>query len=72
MNVLVTGGSGFIGCHLVKNLLNEGHAVTVIDNFSTGRKENLSDSLDKIKLIEADISIRGDWSKAFKLSLIHI
>tara|TARA_A100001015_G_scaffold132735_1_gene147266 strand:+ start:591 stop:1568 length:978 start_codon:yes stop_codon:yes gene_type:complete len=66
MNVLVTGGSGFIGCHLIKNLLNEGHAVTVIDNFSTGRKENLSDSLNKIKLIEADISIRGEWCKAFK------
>jgi UDP-glucose 4-epimerase len=42
MNVLVTGGAGFIGSHLVDRLLTDGHAVTALDNLSTGRVENLA------------------------------
>jgi len=42
MRVLVTGGAGFIGSHLSERLVKDGHSVTVIDNFSTGRASNLS------------------------------
>jgi len=42
MKVLVTGGAGFIGSNLVDKLINEGHKVFVIDNLSTGKKENLN------------------------------
>jgi len=41
MNVIISGGAGFIGSHLVELMLDAGHKVTVLDNFSTGRPENL-------------------------------
>jgi len=53
--IFITGGAGFIGSHIVENLLNDGHQVTVYDNFSSGRKENLKSVIKDIKLIEADI-----------------
>jgi nucleoside-diphosphate-sugar epimerase len=53
--VLVTGGGGFLGSHLVERLLAEGHRVRVLDNFATGRRENLLHILDEIELIEGDI-----------------
>ncbi len=52
---LVTGGAGFIGSHLVGELVSRGKEVRVFDNFSTGKKENLSPYLGRIELIEGDI-----------------
>ena len=65
MKSIVTGGAGFIGSHLVDKLLDMGHEVIVLDNFSTGRKENLSHVDGGIQLVECDLSVKGDWIKEF-------
>jgi UDP-N-acetylglucosamine 4-epimerase len=55
--VLVTGGAGFIGSNLVESMLNSGNHVVCLDNFSTGKRENLTGFKDnsRFKLIEGDI-----------------
>ena len=53
--VLVTGGASFIGSHLVDKLVELSASVTVVDDLSNGKKENLADSLDKIKFIHNDL-----------------
>ena len=58
MRILVTGGAGFIGAHLVKRLLAVGHQVVVLDNFSSGLRENLKDL--PVELIKADIAAPFD------------
>ncbi len=52
---LVTGGSGFIGSHAVDELLRRGERVRVLDNLSTGRKQNVAHILDRIEFFEMDI-----------------
>jgi len=52
---LITGGAGFIGSNLAQELVQRGHQVRVVDNFLTGKKENIAFLLDKIELIEGDI-----------------
>jgi len=54
-NVMVTGGAGFIGSTLVRELLKEGAKVIVFDNFLSGKRINLKEVEDKIKIIEGDI-----------------
>jgi len=66
MKSIVTGGAGFIGSHLVDQLIELGHEVIVLDNFSTGRRDNLEHVKNKIILIECDLSINGDWIHYFK------
>ena len=48
MHILVTGGAGFIGTNLIKQLLSEGHQITSIDNYSTGKKENEQEGVNYI------------------------
>lgn len=57
MKILITGGAGFIGSHLTEELLKKGYSVSIIDNLSTGRMENLQSCLanDNLKFIEGDI-----------------
>jgi UDP-glucose 4-epimerase len=52
---LVTGGAGFIGSHIVRSLLARGDRVKVLDNFSTGKWENLAAIKDDVEIIDADI-----------------
>ena len=63
---IVTGGAGFIGSHLVDALLAENIAVRVIDNYSTGRPENLAHVAGQVELVEADFAKPGSWQKLFQ------
>jgi nucleoside-diphosphate-sugar epimerase len=64
MKYLITGGAGFIGCNLARFILDKGHEVVVLDNFSTGKRNNLTAILDKITLIEGDIRCRNTLDRA--------
>jgi len=55
MKFVVTGGAGFVGSHLVKLLVNEGHKITVIDNLHKGKMENLSSVINEIRFEKMDI-----------------
>ena len=61
---LVTGGAGFIGCNLVRHLLEKGQDVVVVDNFATGKPENIADFKDRVEFIEGDIRDRKTMERA--------
>ncbi len=62
--MLVTGGAGFIGSHLAERLVELGHDVRVLDNFTTGRRENVAHLEGRIDLIEGDIRDPGTAARA--------
>lgn len=66
--ILVTGGAGFIGSHLTEALLKVGHLVQVLDNFSTGKRENLAfnERYPSFEIIEGDIRDLAVCQKAVK------
>ena len=57
--VLVTGGAGFIGSHLVEALVESGHSVRVLDNLSTGHRANLADVEKQIRFFEGNVQDQG-------------
>jgi nucleoside-diphosphate-sugar epimerase len=63
---LVTGGAGFIGSHLVEYLQNRGERVRVLDNFSTGKMENVEPFLEHIDLVKGDVRDRKACEEAVK------
>ena len=74
MNILITGGLGFIGTNLVQHLLKNDHKITVLDNFYTGSKDNLKKYLKNpnIKIIEHDvrykIKLDNNFDQIFNLA----
>ena len=70
MNILVTGGAGFIGSNLVDRLVEEGHKVVVIDNLSTGKTENVHSKANFYKLDICDKKIR-DIFKSEKIEVVY-
>ena len=52
---LVTGAAGFIGSHIAETLVAQGDRVRVLDNFSTGKRQNIAPLLDRIDLVEGDL-----------------
>ena len=61
---LVTGGAGFIGSNLARFILDKGHEVVVLDNYATGKPENLQEIADRIEMIEGDIRDRPTVDRA--------
>ena len=74
MNILVTGGAGFIGSHLVDRLLSEGNFVVAYDNLSLGRLENLEEASKNpnFKFVEGDILDREKFWNVFKTNNFDI
>ena len=65
---LITGGAGFIGSSIAEHLIKEGHYVRILDNFFSGKEENLDFAkhlgIDKFELIRGDITNADDANKA--------
>jgi UDP-glucose 4-epimerase len=75
-HVLVTGGAGFIGSHLVERILDEGDKVTVLDNLSTGTLRNLDSSIrnESLTVIKGDITMSADVASSLREvgSVVHL
>jgi len=70
MRVLVTGGAGFIGSHIVDALLGSGHQVLVLDDLSTGHRSNVPDGADLLTIDIRDANAVGEAFRAFKPDVV--
>jgi UDP-glucose 4-epimerase len=66
MHTLVTGGAGFIGSHIVEELLRRGDTVRILDNFSTGLRNNLEGFLENVEILEGDLRDGDKVKKAVR------
>ncbi|MFS0751281.1 SDR family oxidoreductase [Oceanobacillus sp. 1P07AA] len=63
---LVTGGAGFVGSNIARKLITNGESVRLLDNFSTGNKENIADISDKLEIINGDFTSNAIVKEAIK------
>ena len=72
MNIVITGGSGFVGSYLCERLINDGHNLIVVDNLLTGSTENISDLMDNdnFSFIEHDVQNPYKYIWVLKMMLI--
>ena len=71
-NVLVTGGAGFIGSHLVDRLINEGHNVSIIDDLSSGKEENLNPKAKFYQMDVQDPAVANIFDKERFSAVFHL
>jgi UDP-glucose 4-epimerase len=72
VRILVTGGAGFIGSHVVERLLSREHHVTVLDNLATGRRENVPEGVDLLERDVRDRDLPGVLGRVAPEAVIHL
>jgi UDP-glucose 4-epimerase len=72
MEILVTGGAGFIGSHITDRLIKEGHNVVIVDNLYSGKRENINPAADFVKMDIRDKEVEGVFKKNNFDAIFHL